>query len=213
MWTEHKASSGRPFWYNRSTGISTWNRPESDLEASLNSVDMSSCLGDPLVAKLLRAILQDCGWDAIPTVRARRANDALCADGRGGAFCCASSRIYLCTESAWVGCREIAYELSHALNVCRGTVRCAPGGMELDGRDCGYFSPPDLACSEYKAAFWTHRCAGRTNSGLRECLEWHSRWAVSTCFPEDDNLEAHVRWARHSCTPKGRDRDLTKAQR
>ena len=51
-------------------------------------------------------------------------------------------------EHAWVGCREVAYELSHALNVCRGTVRCAPHGVQVDGKDCGYFSPPDVSCSE-----------------------------------------------------------------
>ena len=47
-----------------------------------------------------------------------------------------------------MGCREVAYELSHALNVCRGTVRCAPHGVQVDGKDCGYFSPPDVSCSE-----------------------------------------------------------------
>ena len=33
--------------------------------------------------------------------------------------CCKSQQIHLC-EKPWVGCREVAYELSHALNVCRG---------------------------------------------------------------------------------------------
>ena len=47
-----------------------------------------------------------------------------------------------------MGCREVAYELSHALNTCRGTVRCAPHGVQVDGKDCGYFSPPDVSCSE-----------------------------------------------------------------
>ena len=47
-----------------------------------------------------------------------------------------------------MGCREVAYELSHALNACRGTVRCAPHGVQVDGKDCGYFSPPDVSCSE-----------------------------------------------------------------
>ena len=132
---------------------------------------------------------------------------------RGGAFCCASNRIYLCHDNPWVGCRELAYELSHALNVCRGLVRCARDGMVLDGRDCGYLSPPDVACSELRASFWTGRCAGREGARLRDCMEWHARWAVASVYPDDEHLEAHVRWARHRCAPAGADVTLTDGSR
>ena len=40
---------------------------------------------------------------------------------------------------------------------------------------------------------------------MPQCLEWHARWAVSSCFPQDEHLEAHVRWARHYCVPSGDD--------
>ena len=78
--------------------------------------------------------------------------------------------------------------IERSLNACTGRVRCAPDGVAVDGRDCGYFSPPDVACSEIRAAHWTGRCAGRTDA--RSCLEWHARWATSSCYPEDEHLEA-----------------------
>mmetsp|Transcript_7656 Transcript_7656/g.18923 ORF Transcript_7656/g.18923 Transcript_7656/m.18923 type:complete len:167 (-) Transcript_7656:1816-2316(-) len=130
-----------------------------------------------------------------------------------GPQCCKSQRIYLC-DKPWVGCREVAYELSHALNVCRGRVSCAPHGVQVDGADCGYFSPPDVACSELRAAHWTGRCdreqLRRDEDSKQRCLEWHARWAVASCFPQDKHLEAHVRWARTKCSPTQDDCDLTK---
>lgn len=125
--------------------------------------------------------------------------------------CCKSQQIHLC-EKPWVGCREVAYELSHALNVCRGRVRCASGGVLLDGADCGYFSPPDVACSELRAAHWTGRCersgSASDEASRQRCLEWHARWAVASCYPQDEHLEAHVRWAKRKCAPTEEDRDL-----
>eukprot|EP00966_Prymnesium_polylepis_P043422 1007303-Prymnesium_polylepis.1 len=127
--------------------------------------------------------------------------------------CCKSQEILLC-EKPWVGCREVVYELSHALNACRGRVRCAAGGVSVDGVDCGYFSPPDVACSEYRAAFWTGRCdradRGKDARSMQQCLEWHARWAVASCYPADEHLEAHVRWARTQCAPSEGDRDLSR---
>jgi len=52
---------------------------------------------------------------------------------------------------------ELAYELSHAYNVCSGMTHCTQGGILQEGQRCGYFSPPDLACSELRAAYWTDR--------------------------------------------------------
>eukprot|EP00966_Prymnesium_polylepis_P050955 1179457-Prymnesium_polylepis.1 len=71
--------------------------------------------------------------------------------------------------------------------------------MQVDGADCGYLSPPDVACSEICAAYWTGRCAGRVGGSLARCLEWHARWATQSCYPDDEHLEAHVRWARQRC--------------
>lgn len=171
---------------------------------------MHECAQQPAVASLLNAIMRHCGADAIPRLATVSADDPFCEGGRGGAYCCQARSIYLCA-APWVGCREVAYELSHALNVCRGRVRCAPNGMTVQGADCGYFSPPDVACSELRAAHWTGRCRthARTPESERSCLEWHARWAVGSCFPRDEHLEAHVRWARHYCTPEGADRELS----
>jgi len=59
---------------------------------------------DGRVRTLTAAIVSKCGLDALPHVRQAGADDPLCADGRGGAFCCASNRIYLCSQTAWVSC-------------------------------------------------------------------------------------------------------------
>ena len=80
-------------------------------------------------------------------------------------FSCLALNPERCTHPH-VGCREIAYELSHALNVCRGTVHCRSHGMQVDGQDCGFLGPPDVACSEYRAAHWTGRCDGRKEAPL-----------------------------------------------
>ena len=63
-------------------------------------------------------------------------------------------------------------------------------------------SPDQVGCSELRAAYWTGRCRHRSDQA--RCQEWHARWAVASCFPEDAHLEAHVRWARHYCTPQVR---------
>ena len=183
------------------------------------------------MAALFNAIMKHCGASAMPTVRSREANgDPLCEGGRGGAYCCASQHIHICNHP-WVGCREVAYELSHALNVCRGLVYCSSKGLTIDGLDCGFLGPPDVACSELRASQWTARCAatvkkvgdtktsltsstnttiggeggGREDPARLRCMEWHARWAVGACYPEDAHLEAHVRWARHRCKPQGAD--------
>ena len=125
--------------------------------------------------------------------------------GRGGAYCCASKRIYICAHP-WTSCREVAYELSHALNVCRGLVHCRSEGMRVDGADGGYLGPPDVACSEWRASYWTGRCAQRPEGPKRRaCHEWHARWATAACYPRDEHLEMHVRWARNACAPEGED--------
>jgi len=231
--------------YDAETGRSVWERPD-DLDApqpARQSPSLRSCLAtDPRVRSLTGAILSRCGLEAVPHVRLAGADEPLCSDGRGGAFCCASNRIYLCSETAWVSCRalllaqpllhrpsaahpalaittvsrlphlagELAYELSHAYNTCTGVTRCAPGGVIQDGQRCGYLSPPHLACSELRAAYWTGRCADRTGDDLRRCLEYHAEWAVSACFPTDPHAHAHVRWATSKCMPEGRDIDLTR---
>lgn len=209
-WTEHKAESGKAFYFDSESGKSVWKRPEGFSDAKpLGPISLRECLAtDGRVRKLAAAVLGRCGFEALPSVRHARGDDALCADRRGGAYCCASNTIYLCADAPWVSCRELAYELSHAYNVCSGTTRCAPGGMTLEGRKCGYLSPPDLACSELRAAFWTGRCAGRTEGALRECLEWHAKWAVRACYPNDPHEEAHVAWASHKCMPTAADAAL-----
>lgn len=86
--------------------------------------------------------------------------------------------------------------------------------MLVDGKDCGYLGPPDVACSEYRAAHWTGRCDDRRESQRPACLEWHARWATRSCYPNDEYLEAHVRWAAQRCRPDGADASLTRpAQR
>ena len=210
-WTEQKTSDGRTFYYDRVSSRSVWERPKDFQAARHKRVTMEECLDEsPQVASLFNAVLRHCGSAAVPTVRVRTGEgDPLCEGGRGGAFCCKSNTIHLCTHG-WVGCRELAYELSHALNTCRGLVHCTPQGMQIDGTDCGYLGPPDVACSELRASYWTGRCADRgEGASLRACMEWHARWATASCFPRDEHLEAHVRWARHRCTPTGDDQRLT----
>ena len=55
--------------------------------------------------------------------------------------------------------------------------------------------------------------AGEGRTEAQRCLEWHARWAVASCYPDDEHLEAHVRWARHFCTPEGDDVWLTERER
>lgn len=201
-WTEHTAANGKTYYYDRISGKSQWQRPISFKHLQPDRISLAKCIDEePVVARLLNTIIASCGVSAVPTVDTRSVTDSFCDGGRGGAYCCASNRIYLC-RAPWVGCREVAYELSHALNVCRGKVRCTSGGMDVDGADCGYFSPPEVACSELRAAHWTGRCAARTTEVERgQCLKWHARWAVQSCFPDDENLEAHVRYATTKCSP------------
>lgn len=209
-WTAHTSSStGKTFYYDRVSGTSTWTKPDNfgASPAASSRPTLESCSSDHRVARLLGAIARHCGAGAVPKVRP--APPELCTGGRGGAYCCASNSIHLCHENAWVSCTELAYELSHALNRCRGLTRCARDGIQVDGADCGYLGPPDVACSELRAAFWTGRCAGREGARLQECQEWHARWAVASVFPDDEHLEAHVRWARHRCRPAGADATLT----
>jgi hypothetical protein len=214
-WTEHTASDGvKRFYYNSKTGCSTWVKPPGFgalAKKAKMPMSLQGCLDEsPIVASLFNTILRDCGAASLPTVHLRTSpDDPLCRSGRGGGFCCDTNRIFICSHR-WVSCREVAYELSHALNTCRGAVRCSRGGMRVDGADCGFFSPPDVACSELRASHWTGRCEQhgdeqkhghpRVHSASRQrCLEWHARWAVSSCYPKDEHLEAHVRWARHRC--------------
>lgn len=201
-WTAHKSADGRTFYYDRATATSTWKKPSDFDVRSTRHVrpDLQRCMNEsPAVASLFNAILKYCGADALPRISSRAAHDELCTGGRGGGYCCASKHIFICRHSH-VGCREVAYELSHALNVCRGTVQCRAAGLQVDGRDCGYLGPPDVACSEYRASQWTARCSPQASElERRRCAEWHARWAVSACYPKDEHLEAHVRWARHRC--------------
>ncbi|EOD05358.1 hypothetical protein EMIHUDRAFT_225815 [Emiliania huxleyi CCMP1516] len=214
-WTEHTSSSGRPFFYNPATGASVWERPAGISEARVFSRDtpptLRACMAtDRRVRALAGAIVRRCGVDALPRVQAAGADTSLCADGRGGAFCCESNRIFLCASTAWVSCRELAYELSHAYNTCTHVTRCAHGGIQVDDASCGYLSPPDLACSELRAAYWTERCAGRAERDEARCLKWHAAWALRACYPSDEHHPAHVRHAVQECTPRGADANLTR---
>ncbi len=218
-WTEHGDASGRAYFYDSVSGVSQWERPAALAPAALAEAtqparddlglhrgrdhhSLRGCLASSAAVRgLVASIVDRCGVPALPRVRRSESTAPVCADGRGGAFCCSENAIYLC-DHAWVSCRELAYELSHALNACDGTVRCARGGWQVrDGMDCGYFSPPDLACSEVRAAFWAGRCESRRGPHLKQCLEYHGRWAVQACYPSDEHLEAHVRYARHRCMP------------
>lgn len=213
QWSSHVTPEGKTYFYDRVSGISQWDRPKAFQAARHVRPTIDACLDESThVAGLFNAIIKHCGTTAVPAVVSRPAEgDPLCDGGRGGAFCCASRKIYICTHG-WVGCREVAYELSHALNVCRGLVRCSSNGMSIDGADCGYLSPPDVACSELRASYWTGRCARRGEGDrMQRCLEWHARWATSSCYPDDEHLEAHVRWARHKCSPAGDDMELTRS--
>ena len=216
-WTAHTAADGRTYYYDRVTGKSTWTKPAGGTNEQRNApLTLQGCLDEsPAVAALFNAIVRHCGADALPSVAVRPlhgvdgSEDPLCTGGRGGGYCCASKRIFVCGHP-WTSCREVAYELSHALNTCRGLVHCRKDGIRVDGEDCGYLGPPDVACSELRASFWTGRCNGRPEGPRRDaCMEWHARWAVASCYPEDEHLEAHVRWARHNCRPEGAEKRLT----
>jgi hypothetical protein len=146
-WTAHKTPEGRTYYYDRTSARSTWDRPADFGDARHVRPSLERCIDEsPFVAGLFNAMLKHCKG-VIPSVSSLAPEHTLCQGGRGGAFCCASNRIYIC-QHTWVGCREVAYELSHMLNVCRGTVNCTKKGMEMDGVDCGYLAAPDVACSE-----------------------------------------------------------------
>ena len=215
-WTSHTSSSGRTYYYDRISNKSTWTKPDGFDDAAQKArhhpPNLQKCLDEsPKVAALFNAILHHCGADKIPKITTRQLDDddPLCAGGRGGGYCCASNSLFIC-EHPWTGCREMAYELSHALNACRGRINCRQNGMKVDGADCGYLGPPDVACSELRASYWTGRCDNHKSEERRAaCMEWHARWATTSCYPKDEHVEAHVRWARQRCQPEGDDAALT----
>ena len=214
-WSAHTSPDGKTYYFDRISGTSTWTKPASFARTAATPT-LQSCLdSSPAVAALFNAIVKHCGADAIPTVTTRPVvssdgtEDRLCGGGRGGGFCCKSRHIFICSHT-WTSCREVAYELSHALNACRGLTHCRGEGMTVDGKDCGYLGPPDVACSELRASYWTGRCVARAEGPKRTaCMEWHARWATNSCYPDDENLEAHVRHASKQCTPNGADATLT----
>lgn len=211
-WTRHRTSDGRVYYYDRITSVSTWIEPTNFMatQAKHTRPELSQCLdSSPAVAALVNAILKYCGVQALPLIHTDEdATSGLCDGGRGGAYCCRSNKIFICRHP-WVGCREVAYELAHALNVCRGLVACSKGGITLQGEDCGYLSPPAVACSELRASQFAQRCAAAKGDASRnKCAEWHAAWAVRACYPDDSYTDAHVRWARYRCHPHGEDVEL-----
>ena len=103
VWTEHKSSEGRTFYYDRVSGVSAWSKPENPLpppKQSAQPLSLAGCLDEPAVLGLARAIVRHCGFAALPSVSTKPVSDPFCEGGRGGAFCCASSRIYLCEHVA-----------------------------------------------------------------------------------------------------------------
>jgi hypothetical protein len=156
-WTEHKTSAGRTYYYDSTSNRSVWDKPIGFGHAHHIRPTLEKCLDEsPHVAGLFNALLRHCP-NRLPDVSSLPTKHVLCQGGRGGAFCCASQRIYICSHP-WVSCREVAYELSHALNVCRNLVNCTANGMQVDGLDCGYMGPPDVACSEYANRKSNHGC-------------------------------------------------------
>ena len=105
VWTEHKSSEGRTFYYDRVSGVSAWSKPETTSAAvpkqRAEALSLVGCLDEPAVLGLVRAIVRHCGVAALPSVATKPVTDPFCDGGRGGAFCCASSSIYLC-DRAWV---------------------------------------------------------------------------------------------------------------
>ena len=55
---------------------------------------------------------------------------------------------------------------------------------------------------ELRAASLTGRCARHKGAAHERCLAWHARWAVASCYPDDEHLELHVRHAQAQCRPQ-----------
>ena len=107
-WTEHKSSEGRTFYYDRVTGVSAWSKPETlapPPKQHAQGLSLTGCLDEPAVLGLARAIARQCGFASLPSVSTKPVTDPFCDGGRGGAFCCASSSIYLC-EHVWSRARS-----------------------------------------------------------------------------------------------------------
>ena len=91
-----------------------------------------------MVRRLMRDLAHAGG--ALPAVvpLANGHASGICANGRGGGYCCHSHTIYLCPEREWVTCETLAYELSHAVEAASGRATCIPGGITVDSGDgCG----------------------------------------------------------------------------
>ena len=111
----------------------------------------------------------------LPEIKCKPNSHPFCSDGRGGAFCCKANQIIICNERPWVSCKEVAYELAHALNVCRD-VKCHGGGMEIDGEDCGYLDSEGVSCSEMRASFATACCKLAANEAeMWDCMHYHAK--------------------------------------
>lgn len=115
-WTEHSASNGRLFYYDAETGRSVWERP-AEMEA-VQSVrplpTLRHCLeSDERVAAITRAILSRCGLQGLPAIKQVAAEEPLCADRRGAGYCCATNRVYMCSQREWVSCRKQATSRPH----------------------------------------------------------------------------------------------------
>jgi hypothetical protein len=204
---QFKSEDGTPYYYNSKTEESAWETPAGasfvaadNLTTNRACPNLEYCMEHPDVAKII-FLMKERGC-AIPSIKCKPNEHPFCEDGRGGAYCCKANQIILCNQRPWVSCKEVAYELTHALNCCRD-IKCHSGGMDIDGQgrvynvstvlpllimmdidgqDCGYLDAEGVACSEMRASFAT-ACGklAHNEEEMWDCMHYHAKVLLVDC--------------------------------
>jgi hypothetical protein len=173
-----------------------------DAEGAVKRVcpTIEHCSTHPKVANILGLLrAHTC---ALPTILCKPNDHIFCKDGRGASYCCGTNQIVLCHERPWSSCDDVAYELVHALNVCKD-ITCHGGGYDIDGKDCGFLDAEGLACTELRASLFaacqiSPTCS--TASEQEECMNYYATWALNANFPgESSHTEETIRRTKRWC--------------